>query len=469
MKIAAMGMSFEYDHNSIDDLSFSSDTTLLDYEFLIWDPNSLVYDYDVAHNTYKGHICLNDDYSFKIVEDILRRKEEMKNMLELGRSIIVSTPEPQICYIATGQKEYSGTGRNRQTTRIVTELNLLSALPLPAIETFPASGKSIEIREGGPFTSFWEKTKNYLEYKAYFKTSIGKPFLFIKGTQLAVGTHLKISNGNLIFIPTFDPPKDKEEDKEELVENEDYQVEEEFISSLISLIEELKKDTGDFDLPAWSKGYILPSEEEARNTLAGLEKNLEEILIRISRQKNSIAELEKNKLLITGSGRALEVQVKKVLEELGFTVTEGSPGRDDLIINYNGKVAVAEIKGVSKSAAEKHAAQLEKWVSQYYADHSIEPKGILIVNAYKDIPLHKRKEAPFPDQMLDYCKKRDHCLITGQQLLSLYLDCKNNDEKKNKMVDLIFNTKGVFSEYRNWTDYIIFENETTEVSDQVEQ
>jgi hypothetical protein len=79
------------------------------------------------------------------------------------------------------------------------------------------------------------------------------------------------------------------------------------------------------------------------------------------------------------------------------------------------------------------------------------------VHIIKDIPLKDRKEAPFPDQMLPYSQAREHCLMTGLQLLGLYLDCKDDDEKKRQMIDLIFATNGVFSEYQDWTSFIISE------------
>jgi hypothetical protein len=89
-------------------------------------------------------------------------------------------------------------------------------------------------------------------------------------------------------------------------------------------------------------------------------------LKKINKQKEFIAKIEENKILFTGTGGALEVQIRKVISELGFSVEKGSIGRADLIANYNDKVAVIEIKGVTKSAAEKNAAQLEKSVSEYF-------------------------------------------------------------------------------------------------------
>lgn len=134
---------------------------------------------------------------------------------------------------------------------------------------------------------------------------------------------------------------------------------------------------------------------------------------------------------------------------------EGEIGRDDLIIKYNEKIAVIEVKGVSKSAAEKHVTQLEKWVSEYHLKNEIKAKGILVINAFKDVPLSERKEKPFPDQMLPYSQKREHCLITGLQLLGLYLDCKNNPIKKEEIIEILFCTDGIFEQYNEWSEYLV--------------
>lgn len=94
--------------------------------------------------------------------------------------------------------------------------------------------------------------------------------------------------------------------------------------------------------------------------------------------------------------------------------------------------AVVEIKGVTGSAAEKHAAKLEKWVSTYYEENEVKPKGILVVNTYRDQPLIDRPEVSFPHQMLKFCSQREHCLLTSTQLLSLYLDVKKNPLRKKR-------------------------------------
>lgn len=72
------------------------------------------------------------------------------------------------------------------------------------------------------------------------------------------------------------------------------------------------------------------------------------------------------------------------------------------------------------------------------------PKGILIVNAFKDKPLFERTESAFQNQMLSYCKKMELNLMTSTQLLGLYLDFKLGDISLEKIQQLLWNTIGIF-------------------------
>jgi len=97
--------------------------------------------------------------------------------------------------------------------------------------------------------------------------------------------------------------------------------------------------------------------------------------------------------LFVGTGRPLELEVKAALEALGATVTEPAPNRDDWLAEFPGVDAVVEVEGVEKSGAEKHAAQLEKWVAGRFEKTGNAPKGILVVNAWRDVPLPKLTSA----------------------------------------------------------------------------
>lgn len=118
---------------------------------------------------------------------------------------------------------------------------------------------------------------------------------------------------------------------------------------------------------------------------------------------------------------------------------------------------VVEIKGVNGSAAEKHAAQLEKWVSSYYEENAIKPKGILIVNAYKEKALKDRPTDTFPHQMLNYSQQREHCLLSSIQLLGLYYEFKSNPDKKEELIDKLLSHVGVFPDFKDWKLFLSVE------------
>lgn len=148
--------------------------------------------------------------------------------------------------------------------------------------------------------------------------------------------------------------------------------------------------------------------------------------------------------LFLGTGRALELQVRAVLELLGGTVTEPEPGRDDWKVSFPEGDAVVEVKGVGKSAAEKHAAQLEKWVASAYEQTGAMPKGILVVNTWRETPLSERTKEAFPAQMLPYSEGRGHCLVTGLQLYLIRADVEAHPEHAENWRKALLETKNVF-------------------------
>jgi hypothetical protein len=295
--------------------------------------------------------------------------------------------------------------------------------------------------------------KNYHHYVAYLSKTIGKPFLYIKGPEKIVGTWIPTEKGIFVILP--------------LVYSQEYfktrkeftSVCSTFVESLLDLSKELKKSTGDYSLPEWTRRYLIPGEQDQRIQLSKKEVDLQRILSEISQAKEQLANTEKYKLLFSGIGRALEVAVAEILRQLGFTVAPGAEGRDDLIITYRDKVGVVEIKGTAKSAAEKHAAQLEKWVAEYMTQRNQTPKGFLIINAFNTTPLNERVEKAFPDQMVKYSVNRSHCLLTSTQLLGLCLYLNSHREERDTLIEELFNTKGIYQKFEDYSSFLSIEEE----------
>lgn len=446
MRIGSMGCDFE--NKDISHVLFRSTMSLLDYDLVLWDPSFLFdhYHADLVYPTYGGYKCLSNDESIRFSDELNRRRTEMGDLLDSGRPLVIFIPTPTSIYQWTGQTTHSGSGRNQKTTSIVTKFELNDTLPSSKIETIASEGDSIEFRGDPIFKTYWDRMKEYHYFSAYFKTDLGKPFLFIKGTEKAVGTYFKTKKSFILLLPSINLNGDTKKETREISKK--------FLESLIDLIKQLQMEVGDFSLPSWSEQYQLPEEKDQINALSKKEKELEELADAISKEKEKLNKLKELKLLFSGTGRSLELVVKRIFEEMGFTVKEGKPGRDDLILDYKGKIAVAEIKGLTKSASEKNAAQLEKWVMEYLTENSIHPKGFLIINSYNNLPLKDRDKEDFPHQMLQFSEHREHCLITTIQLLGLFLKVKEDPDQKDTLIDELFKTVGKYPRFLNYQEFL---------------
>jgi hypothetical protein len=139
---------------------------------------------------------------------------------------------------------------------------------------------------------------------------------------------------------------------------------------------------------------------------------------------------------------------------MGAEFTEPQPGREDYRLELGGRIAVVEVKGLSKSAGEKHAAQLEKWVSTVFEDTGKMPKGILIANTWREVPLAERIEADFPEQMMAYCQDRKHCLVTGVEMFWIRADIEANPERAEYWREFLLSTVGRVDGCGDWRSVI---------------
>lgn len=452
MRIGAIGCDFE--NKDISNVPFRSVMSLLDYDLILWDPSLLFDNYstDWRNPTYSGYKCLSNDESVLFADELNRRKTEMVDLLESGRPLVIFIPQPDMLYHWTGQTTYSGTGANRRSTNLVTKFSLNDAFPISNIETVAAEGEYIEFRGDPVFKIYWDRMKEYHFYSAYFKSNIGKPFLFIKGTEKPVGTYIKTKKSFILLLPSIDPVRNTKKETREISKKS--------LDSLLDLIKKIQMDIGDFSLPSWADEYQLPEEKDEINVISTKEREMNELIKTISKEKEKLNRLKEYKLLFSGTGKSLELIVKKVFEEIGFTVKEGIIGRDDLILNYNDKVAVAEIKGVTKSASEKNAAQLEKWVMEYFAENSIHPKGFLIINSFNNLPLKDRDNEDFPHQMLTFSEHREHCLITTIQLLGLFLKIKEVPDQQETLINELFTTIGKYPRFLDYKEFLKIDDQT---------
>ena len=461
----------------VDTDEFRSTRSLYEYDVVFWDPARTLSTYRTSI-PYGGLPRIADHESPRFSSDIVRRNKEINGFLELGRTFVVFLAPPQEAYYATGETKSSGTGRNQKVTTIVKKFDILDTIPVPfTLEA--AHGSTIEPTDDG-FRSAWRADKEAWHYRSILSDNPGKVIAKIQGTEKAVGAVVKTKHGGiLLLLPEFYPILEESEEEpegagsapsaehEEKPNNVDQtKGEPPKDPALEALFEWIRGMRGGKEeaLPGWADGYKFTEEIGIENELSQLEAQLQKIQEGIDSAKSRKATLNQWKLLFTGTGTALEEQAKEAFQILGFEVEDGPTGRSDLRLKRNGETAVVEVKGVGKSAAEKNAAQLEKWLSEERLDGTENPKGILLANTWRSLPLDQRTEPSFPNQMLAFSTAREHCLITGIQLLAMARHCLADPSKKDEIAESLMRTIGPMP---NWSDLDeIFANTEVEASEE---
>jgi hypothetical protein len=443
--------------------SFASDISVFDYDVVIWDPEASCNSYTSYAETYRGCPCLSDDASVRIQADASRRRGEFKEFVEAGRSLVVIARPPQTCYVATGEKTYSGTGRNRATTRMVNLFDLLSAVPVADPRLRIGRGDRVEVVGDGPIQTFLRAHKDLLSYSAIIEEPPGLVLARVTGTDRAVSSLLvRKSGGQLLLLPSLLLESEAEENEDEDAEDSDGWIPE-APAVQEALLSALSESNGGREIsrPLWAERYETAEQKKLRVEAVKQQTRVEDARTKLASTQQKLEAARERDQLFLGSGRALELEVKLVLELLGATVTEPEPGRDDWKATFPERTAVVEVKGVGKSAAEKQAAQLEKWVAGELEKTGVLPKGILVVNTWRDAPLEKRTRQNFPDQMLPYCEGRDHCLVTGLQLFLIRHEVERDANKAACWRGRLLGTKGRLVDVPDWQT-VVKETKTSE-------
>jgi hypothetical protein len=293
-----------------------------------------------------------------------------------------------------------------------------------------------------------------------------RPLLRVKGTSKVVAAHARVGDGQIIFLPMLltgsddddeeddyddddyddedgqheaaEPPVDDQADE---ADTEDEQAGDELVDDLV--LQWLLSFTSAEEVawPDWVDGYQFQSEIDRAPAIADRKAEIERIQAELDDLNLEQLADREWKLLIVGSGTPLEEAVASAFTLLGFELEPTTPGRTDLRTTYKGAHAVIEVKGLTKSAAEGNCAQLEKWVAEEkIAGH--DAKGILVINAWLNKPLLERTQSAFPDQMRPYAQQRNHCLLTGLQLLNIARTAVAEPDRVEELAALLLNTTG---------------------------
>jgi len=391
-----VSIEYEIPGADIENISIKSKVSLLDYDVVIFNPSIYEF-YGYGYENYLGKPCLDDYNSFSLKEHVEHWRREILESIKSGKNIFFMLNKEQEVYVATGEKSYSGTGRNRQTTRHVTNSSNYSMVPGRINVTSSIGSNMVLAEKNNVLTSYWSSIGKISEFRVLLNGEGIKPLVQTKTGAKTVGAQVRYKNadGNLMLLPYIDFELDEytyqnEADEKYYWTDEAISIGKRFISSILALDKALKMSGELSAKPEWltQDKYVLPKEEKARNKLIEIASEIAEL----NRQKEALQhEIEEEsvlKRLLYENGKPLEEAIRIALELMGFSVTnfQNAESEFDVVFESREGRLIGEAEGKDNRAINiGKLRQLEMNIHEDFERDDVQDiaKGALIGNAYR--------------------------------------------------------------------------------------
>lgn len=438
-KILTIGLSLANDQAEY--CEFDSDTSLLDWDIILFKPD--IDDYlNRRESIFEGKPCLSDDQSFKLKAQSEHWRREIKAAIEHGKLVLVFLSELTPLSIATGKKEYSGTGRNQKVTRIVTNYDNYQSIPI-GLKPISSKGKEIKPSEKNfeCISSYWNEFSSISSYKVILDGDL-TPCLLTKHGNKVVGTihRSKNSNGALLCLPdiNFYPESFFIGEEDEVNEGEWTTEAKNFasriIKTIISIERSLRSSAELTPEPDWARDtkYRLNQEKTASQKLLKIERDLEAIQAEKETIVDQIKDLGRLRNLLFEKGKPLELAILDALKTIGFEVSQFDNGESEFDAVFESKEGrlIGEAEGKDNKAINiEKLRQLSMNIHEDLErdEVSTPAKPVLFGNPYRLQPIDERPE-PFTTKCISAAITSSTALVFTPDLFDIakYLEDKRD-------------------------------------------
>lgn len=438
-----ISIGFELNVDSVEHCRFDSDISLLDWDIILFKPD--LNEWRFSSETYKGKSRLSDARSFQLKELSEHWRREIKDAVENGKTVIIYLPKLVEVYVGTGDKTYSGTGRNRAVTNIVNLYDNYECIPAD-LNITNRTGKQIKLcPKGGELLSiYWREFRDISAYNVVIESKNAVPCLSTKAGDKTVGAilHSQKSSGAMILLPDIDfyPSKFFKEVEVEGEGTETHWTKaagvfaSRLLSAIISIDKTLKNESDKTPEPEWAKAdqYTLNKEKEVRSQLLTTETKLEKLQAKKEALIDDLDEVGKLRWLLYEKGTPLEFSVLEALRVIGFKAENYEDDKSEFDAVFESKEGrlIGEAEGKDNKAINvTKLRQLALNIHEDLEREDIEApaKGVLFGNAFRLKPLDER-EATFTDKCISAAKTTSTALVCTTELFKAAHYLSNNKD-----------------------------------------
>ena len=457
-------------------VDFNSKTSLLDAGFVVFRPR-LIYnnsmdpnnDYDRIFSpyfdssnrtrTYQGKPSLPDDSSFQLKEAITHWRRELTDFIKAGRTVFTIMSSREQVYVNTGEKEHSGTGRNRQTTEIVSPISNYDLLPLSE-EIVESKGTSMILNPSEPLLKeYWQEFGDESEYHVHIKDSkLLNPLVTTSTGNRVVGAIFKSKNGGaLVALPWVEFNRQEfltyedDPDGESTWTPEAMEWGTKYVNALKSVDAAIRSRSRATSIPQWAKDekFRTRNETELSEELLRTQTDISEL----ERQRDKIHERLESagylKPLLFEQGSALETAILEAMRLMGFSASgyRESDSEFDAVLECPEGRCIGEAEGRDNKPISIHKMrQLEVNIHEDFARDEVSnpAKGILFGNANRLTPPPDRSNEHFTPKCLTAAQRNGSALIRTCDLFEVARALADNpdDEFATLCRQAIFDASG---------------------------
>jgi hypothetical protein len=413
--------------------------------------------YYSSNETFRGKINYDEDTSFKILEDIKHWKKELVDFLKSGRNVFIFLSEKKEYFLHTGERTYSGTGKNRKITNIVDSHNNYEFLPIDIGNVYQAYGKHIEFSGNIILSNFYKTFKSHLEYKVYLEHHNQSEVIFTgKNKSRVLGLIHQVGKGHIIALPYLCCNKSQfikhdNSDGKKYWNEKGVQFGNNLINCLLDIDNKLTTDVEKTPTPKWVKNDIFSSKNELK-LKQDIKDNKEQIENINGKNKLLNQELIKEnflKDLLFETGKSLEFAVIQALKILGYNAknyNDGTLELDQVITSPEGYRFIGECEGKdSKDINITKFRQLLESLNADFARDEVEEKalGILFGNPERLEDISKRT-LDFTQKCKKGAEREKIALVKTSDLffVARYLKANKNDKYKKTCRQAIYDNLG---------------------------
>ena len=422
---AILAVGLELAHADVVHASFISNASLLDADVVLFRP-------DITHltrssATYRGKPRLDEDDSAAMIQACAHWQREIAQALKAGKTIVAFMCAWEEIYVDTGERRYSGTGKNRATTTVVKEFDNYKSIPLDISPT-KASGQSMKLSPQCPddIAAFWHEFKDEFEYHVVFAAPMNSPVLTRTGDRPVSAICVDDgSGGTLLLLPDIDFRSEEFTElraKEEVWTDAAVQFAARMVSAVVSLDDARKSDGASTVEPEWAltSTYELHKEAVLREQLRTADVELE-----ATRKKRDQIQLDlkaagKLRRLLFEKGRPLENAILEALRGIGFNAEpfRNATSEFDVVFESAEGRLIGEVEGKdNKSINIDKLRQLSMNVHEDLQRDEVQApaKPVLFGNGFRLVPIAERGE-PFTKKCVEAATSSSTALVCTADL-----------------------------------------------------